>query len=271
MSRPTVVCVPGAWHGPEIYAKTLSILTEHNYPTVALPLPSVGASPPHTSFDEDVKGIRDCLTKLVIEEEKEVVLVTHSYSGMPGAEAPVGLGKRDREAAGKKGGVIRLVFIMAFAMPEGFQPTAGGAQFPEWMKPDMEVSYCAFSLLHKFDAHKNGTVTVPTEDAKRVFYHGISSEEGDLWASKLSHQSIGVYTSTTSYAAWRHIPSTYVVGTEDKTLFTPEFVDSIIETAKKIEPTAVDVVERCDGGHCLMISRPEWLANVLRRAAGEVF
>ncbi|PVI02062.1 alpha/beta-hydrolase [Periconia macrospinosa] len=255
MSKPTIVCVPGAWHSPEIYAKTLSILREqHGYPTIGLPLASAGAYPPHMSFDEDVKVIRDCLTKLVVEEEKEVILVTHSYTGMPGAEAPVGLGKKDREAVNKKGGVIRLVFIMAFAMPEGFTPTSGGAQFPDWMKVDME----------------NGVATVAPEDAKSIFYHDISSEEGDLWASKLSHQSLGVYTSTTSYAAWRYIPSTYVIGTEDKSNFTPEVVSFIIETAKKIEPTAFDVVERCDGGHCLMISRPEWLADVLRRAAGEI-
>jgi hypothetical protein len=140
MPKATIVCVPGAWHTPEIYSKTLGILDEHGYPTIGLPLASVGASPPHRSFDKDVKDIRDCLTKLVVEEEKEVVLVTHSYTGMPGAEAPVGLGKKEREAANKNGGVIRLVFIMAFAMPEGFQPTAGGAQFPEWMKVDVEVS-----------------------------------------------------------------------------------------------------------------------------------
>jgi len=45
----------------------------------------------------------------------------------------------------------------------------------------------------------------------------------------------------------------------------------IINGAMQLEPSAFDVVERCDGGHCLMISRPQWLADVLRRAAGEVF
>jgi hypothetical protein len=141
MSKPTIVCVPGAWHTPKIYEKVLEILNGYGYPTIGLPLASVGATPAHTNFDEDVKCIRDCLTKLV-DEEKEVVLVTHSYTGMPGAEAPVGLGKKERQAAGLRGGVIRLVFIMAFAMPEGFQPTAGGAQFPDWMKADMEVGEC---------------------------------------------------------------------------------------------------------------------------------
>jgi hypothetical protein len=112
---------------------------------------------------------------------------------------------------------------------------------------------------------------VQAEDAKRVFYNDFSPEEADAWTSKLIHQSAGVYTSTTSWAAWRYIPSSYVIGTEDKTSFTPGLVDYMISNAKRIEPSAFDAVEKCDGGHCLMISRPEWLADVLRRAAGEVF
>jgi pimeloyl-ACP methyl ester carboxylesterase len=138
MSKPTIVCVPGAWHTPEIYAKVLNILSGYGYPTLALALPSAGASPPHADFNGDVEGIRECLTELV-EEGKDVVLVMHSYTGMPGAQAPAGLDKKERQAANLKGGVIRLVFIMAFAMPEGFTPTAGGAQYPEWMKMDPDV------------------------------------------------------------------------------------------------------------------------------------
>ena len=45
----------------------------------------------------------------------------------------------------------------------------------------------------------------------------------------------------------------------------------MIDGATQLEPGAFDVVEECDGRHCLMISRPQWLADVLRRAAGEVF
>ena len=139
MTKPTFVFVPGAWHKPEIYSTVIESLNEHGYPTVGLPLPSAGAMPPNMTFDEDVKAIRDTLTKLVDTEEKEVILVVHSYTGMPGAEAPEGLGKKDRQDKGLKGGVVRLVFIMAFAMPEGFQPTASGQQMPEWMKLDMQV------------------------------------------------------------------------------------------------------------------------------------
>ncbi|MCJ1384972.1 hypothetical protein MMC17_008090 [Xylographa soralifera] len=230
-------------------------LSTYGYPTIGLPLLSAGAEPPNMDFTADVNGIRDCLTKLVVEDQKEVVLVVHSYTGMPGAEAPKGLGKKEREGKGLKGGILRLVFIMAFAMPEGFQPTAGGAQMPEWMKVDLE----------------RGIVTVNPVDAKAIFYNDLSSTEGDEWASKLTHQSLGVYSSTTTYAAWRHIPSTYVIGEKDKTAMTPQVVEFIINTAKQLEPSAFDVIEKCDCGHCLMISHPQWLAGVLRRAAGEVF
>ena len=140
MSKPTLVLVPGAWHKPEIYHSVTKNLSAHGYPTISLALPSAGATPPNLTFDEDVSAIRDCLTALVESDEKEVILVVHSYTGMPGAEAPKGLGRKERQERGLSGGVIRLVFIMAFAMPEGFQPTAGGAQMPEWMKVDFEVS-----------------------------------------------------------------------------------------------------------------------------------
>lgn len=139
MAKPTIVLVPGAWHTPVIYAGVINSLSAHKYPTVGLPLPSAGATPPNADFVEDVTAIKNCLTKLVVLEEKEVVLVVHSYTGMPGAEAPKGLGKKERQEKGLKGGVLRVVFIMAFAMPEGFQPTANGAQMPEWMKLDLEV------------------------------------------------------------------------------------------------------------------------------------
>ena len=141
MSKPTFVFVPGAWHTPDIYSSVADNLKDHGYPSIKLPLPSAGAMPPNMSFDEDVNSIRGCLTKLVDEEEKEAILVVHSYTGMPGAEAPKGLSKRERQEKGLRGGVVRLVFIMAYAMPEGFQPTAGGAQMPDWMSVDLKVSF----------------------------------------------------------------------------------------------------------------------------------
>ncbi|EHK95979.1 alpha/beta-Hydrolase [Glarea lozoyensis ATCC 20868] len=257
MSKPTIVLVPGAWHKADIYSAVAEYLHKHGYPTVLLPLPSAGATPPHQDFDGDVTAIRDAISELV-SNNKDVILVVHSYTGLPGGEAPKGFAKTDREAKGLEGGVIRYVVINGFATPSGFRPTPKGdySQFPEWMKLDQE----------------NDVVNVSVEDAKKIFYNDLSSEKGDELASKLVPQSLGVYSSTATYAAWTDIPSTFVVGGTDQSSFTPQVVDMMIKGAQMMTPTAFDVVEHHkDGGHCLMISYPEWTADVLRRAAGEKF
>ncbi|KAF7866921.1 hypothetical protein EAF04_005762 [Stromatinia cepivora] len=179
------------------------------FPTISLALPSAGAKPSHQDFSGDVSGIRDCLTELV-SAGKEVVLVVHSYTGLPGGEAPKGLSKKDQEAKGLKGGVIRYVVINGFATPPGFQAAARGdyAKMPEWMKLDME----------------NEAFSVNPEDAKRIFYHDIPSEKADKLISELLPQSAGVYFSTATYAGWLDIPSTYLYGEADRSSFTPEVV-----------------------------------------------
>lgn len=133
--------VPGSWHKPTIYNGVASNLQKHDYQTVLLPLPSAGAVPPNQDFTEDVTAIRDCITSLV-SEGNDVVLVVHSYTGLPGSEACKGLGKKEREAKGEKAGVVRYVCLNASAMPEGYQSIPRGqySQFPEWMKIDVEVS-----------------------------------------------------------------------------------------------------------------------------------
>lgn len=84
------------------------------------------------------------------------------------------------------------------------------------------------------------------------------------------HSFSGMVESTQIYAAWQDIPSTFAFETQNQTLFGErEMVDYMINSAKAIRPTAFDVMEECDAGHCFMISRAEWLAAVPRRATGE--
>lgn len=102
---------------------------------------------------------------------------------------------------------------------------------------------------------RKGVFTVTPEDAKRVFYNDLPPEQADKWAAELQPQSAGVYTSVQSYAAWRHIPSTYVIGKQDKTSITREVVDYFISTARAIEPSSFDVVEECDHGQSLALAK----------------
>jgi hypothetical protein len=51
------------------------------------------------------------------DQGRAVVIVTHSYGGVPGTESAKGLSKTDRQAAGKDGGVVGIVYLAAI-VPE---------------------------------------------------------------------------------------------------------------------------------------------------------
>jgi hypothetical protein len=87
-------------------------LSLHGYTVVPLGLPSIGGNPATHDFTEDVQAIRRLVTQIA-NSGSDVIVVLHGYAGLPGGEALLGLSKRERECAGLRGGVIRLVFIMS--------------------------------------------------------------------------------------------------------------------------------------------------------------
>ena len=48
-----------------------------------------------------------------------MILVAHSYGGIPAGGAAYGLSKYAREKDGRKGGIVGLVYMSAFVVPEG--------------------------------------------------------------------------------------------------------------------------------------------------------
>lgn len=285
MSKATFVLVPGAGHGPNIYFTVINKLNEQGYPTITLVLPSNGADPPHETSDEDVKAIRDTLTRLVDTEKKEVILVLHSNTGIPGVEATKGLSKMERHAKSLEGGVARLVFIAAFRMSEGSGPTVECSKVPEWIRFDFEVRptlnyplalHCSAAfpknttptiaeLLNLIlSIFQKGIVTENPEDAKKMFYNDFSPDQQDKRASKLRHQSLGLYSSKPTDAAWLHVRSTYIGGDQNDTVSVPGIVDRSDETLQRVDTITVDRIEfRCEAGYCLMMSQPQWLFEML--------
>jgi pimeloyl-ACP methyl ester carboxylesterase len=139
-TKPTIILIPGAWHTTEGFGPLKSFLEKAGYPTKAVDLPSAGAHPGHPNFDQDVAAIRKVVLDL-IDEEKDVVVVMHSFGSVIGSEALRDLGKEDREAAGKSGGVIRCVFI-GILLPElgkGMYETYMSVMSSPDLDPDFEV------------------------------------------------------------------------------------------------------------------------------------
>lgn len=139
MSKPVFVLLHGAWHTPRCWVRLIAQLDAAGYASVAPALPSSGSNPPTPDWSRDVETIRETVSGLI--QDHDVVVVTHSFSGMTGGTALEGLDKAASLSKGLKGGVIRMVYIAAFLVPEGFQHSPRGTRdnmVPQ-MKTDLEV------------------------------------------------------------------------------------------------------------------------------------
>lgn len=59
---------------------------------------------------DDVKNIRAAIEG-ELEQGNDVIIVMHSYGGVPSSNAAEGLGKKDRKAAGKSNGIVNMVWV----------------------------------------------------------------------------------------------------------------------------------------------------------------
>ena len=123
MSKPTFVCVHGAWHSRKCFDHIKTILSDRGYDCICPSLPSTGRDnyPTDYDFTEDVKAIRAPIIDLV--KDKDVIVVLHSYGG--------------------------IFYIVAFIVPEGFQHSPPGTRdsMIPVMKTDFKVSITHLSCI----------------------------------------------------------------------------------------------------------------------------
>lgn len=114
--KPTLIFVHGAWHSPSCFSHVIDLLSTAGYKSICVTLPSVGAEPPLKSFDPDVHAIQSAISTAVDADGEDVIVIMHSYGGSPGSEAIKGFTKVAREGRGKKGGVVRVVYLCAYTL-----------------------------------------------------------------------------------------------------------------------------------------------------------
>lgn len=117
---PTVLIMPGTWHLPSAYDVLKNHLEDAGCVVRVQPLLSLDATEPNSATCQaDVDFARQRLLHLIEENGQDILVVCHSYGGIVGAGAARGLSKKTRQENGKSGGVLGLVFITAFVIPEG--------------------------------------------------------------------------------------------------------------------------------------------------------
>jgi len=221
--------VHGAWHGAWVWDQVGAHLRAQGHRVHVVELASHGAvGTPIGGLYDDADIVRTALTEIGCP----VVVVGHSYGGAVITEAVTDAAE-----------VRQLVYLAAF-MPEPGQSILDviGGKPPLWWMPS-----------------PNGR-TVTVDRPKALFYNDCDDATADAAVARLQPQSLASLVQPTSVAAWREIPSTYIVCLKDGA-GSPEVQRAIGSRARRLL--------EIDSGHTPQLSKPGVLAEVLGSLALE--
>jgi pimeloyl-ACP methyl ester carboxylesterase len=166
-----------------------ALLSERGIASHAALLPSCGetGSAPGAmgpSLADDVASVRACLQ----ESDEPAVVVAHSYGGVVASEA-----------AAQVPQVRHLLYIA------GFLPEAG----------ESLASFGDGTPAPYLDIGQDGTFGVRADVAVETFLQDCDEQAAEQACARLVRQSAAVVTQPVAAAAWKDIPSTYVVCARD--------------------------------------------------------
>jgi pimeloyl-ACP methyl ester carboxylesterase len=157
MSRskaPTFLFIPGGWHLPDYYSPIIKSLADSGYDSETVTL-NINADPPLEDLEPEVNSILSKLRPL-LKAGKDVIVVSHSYGGIPTTEA-VGRLMEEQSSGSNDGQVVRLVYIAAFVPVKGDSIASMIGEFDEPLNPSLidfdvstEVEEWTWSLSNPF-------------------------------------------------------------------------------------------------------------------------
>jgi pimeloyl-ACP methyl ester carboxylesterase len=187
-TKPGILLVHGAWHGPWNWQQVEHRLTAMGWQVQIADLPSVARREgPHFGLHDDAAIIRQQIADI----DGPVVVVAHSYGGVAVSEGAADLPN-----------VRHIIYLAAFQLDVGESILeACGGEPPDW-----------------WDINGDGVMPLRPH---RVFYADLAPEDSARAIAQLRPQSLAAFTETQEAAAWRTAPSTYVVCEQDRAIPLP--------------------------------------------------
>lgn len=222
--KPTIVLVHGAFADATGWQHVIRILDRDGYTVLAV-------QNSLTSLATDVETTR----RMIDAQKGPVVVVGHSYGGAVITGAAAG-----------NANVKALVYLAAFA------PDAGEA-----IGAYLEKYPTSLGAALRPDAA--GFVYIDRALFRDVFAKDVSAPEASIMASTQKPISGTAFGASVDQAAWKTIPSWYVVAQEDRAI-APELERFY---ATRMGATTSEI----KASHVLFISHPEEIARVIEQAA----
>ncbi|KAJ2990995.1 hypothetical protein NUW58_g2690 [Xylaria curta] len=251
-TRPTLVIVHGGWHVPKSYNKLVVALEAEGYEVHVPRLPSTNqVRPPNADLESDTSLVRGYVESLV-RAGRNVVALMHSYGGQVGSNALYGLGAETRAAQGLEGGVCHLIYMTAYAVPEG---TAMMDKVKEFGNMDL--------VPIAFDIAEDGSCL--SRDPKAFLIGPGPDEEFDEYLQTFVRWNGNCMYQASTHAAWREIPVSFIYTTEDMTIpftYQKNFVGGLEKAGRKVQTFELHT------GHCPNFTATEGVVNAVKVITG---
>jgi hypothetical protein len=139
-TKPTLLIVPASFSPPHLYDIVVDKLKALGYEAHIVATPSVGRKEVAPTMLDDAAVIQTHLKQLA-DQGKDIVLIAHSYGGIPASESVKGYSKEARAKEGKKGGVVRILYTTCLVPREGQSALdlRGSAPLLDFIKIDVSV------------------------------------------------------------------------------------------------------------------------------------
>lgn len=255
MTKPAFVLVHGAWHTPSHWEPLATVLISHGYRVVTPALPScLDPDEPNvtipTSQEPDIAAVRTAIIAQ-LDSGFNVVVVAHSYGGLPAGSACKGLARNARTEAGYQTSVIAFAAIATSVLPKGMGPV-------QELENVGQVVEIVGDLMH----------IRPEPGPYHWFYDDMSKQDAEKWITMCKPAcSVTAAMQPSQYTAYEDIPVHYLLCEKDK-ISSPAAQQAVIDRIHT-GPNAGLVVEVIDAAHSPHLSKVEETATFLRRAAGE--
>ncbi len=230
--RP-IVLVHGAFHGAWCWERLRAVLDERALPSIAVDLPGHGES---TAPLGDLHADADHVAAVLADMDEEVVLVGHSYGG-----AVI------TQGAGSTGNASHLVYVAAIC-PDVGESVGRSVVTSEPQRTKLDDALVA----------AGGILTVNPERAVAAFYHDCDPADADAARHQLGPQARASLIQPVTNAAWRSVPSTYILCRDDR---------AVAPSLQAIFATRCGSVVELDSGHSPFLSMPAAVADVLEPLA----
>lgn len=283
--KPEILIVGGGWHTPQSYAKIINAFKHAGYEVHCPRHQSVtSARPPVAGLKEDSANMRAFVEDL-LASGKKLVAIAHSYGGQVASNSLYDQSVESRAARGLSGGIVRLVYMCAFALEEG---RSSKSLERHWTPTPWPVLSCPIYLLLShvmYEADRDKVIDQVTEAGHadlmpiafkwaddmtvlcadprlQLLGEGPSDDEAneylstlDLWNGQCMHDKL-------EHSAWRELPVAYVSSFLDACVprsYQVTMIDKIKATGKE-----VPVLELPEAGHSPNLTHPKQIVELVR-------